>query len=367
MKNQAEIYVGVDVSQDSLDIMCLPTGKYFRVVNDSAGLSGLVKKLKRISPKRVLMEATGGYEAELRKRLYEANIPCIVANPYRVRLYARSMGVLAKTDKIDAKILAEYASNEKLHLDYRKTASEMKLSDLLTHRQQLLDLKSTVDNQNALISGLPLEQNMQILEFLGGKVERVDKEISDVISSDKQLSHDYEILSSIPGVGKVIAATILGFLPEIKLLDRKQLSSLVGVAPFNNDSGKHKGKRTTYGGRGKVRTAMYMGALVAMRYNPVIKVFYERLVLRGKPKKVALVACIRKLVEIMRALLVKGEMWKCNAEAEVSAEAPKTLTELTLKKVSQLVGMVERSAKVQQQDRYFSKEKKRKHKGVYRK
>lgn len=307
-KNQ-NIYVGIDVSKAYLDVYVNPVGHIIRVSNDRTGIQELMKSLSKQPVKLIVLEATAGYEKIAARELEKANFSVSVINPRQARDFAKALGQLAKTDKVDSRILALFA--EKIEPSPRplKTAEQQSLADLRARRSQLVDM-ITMEKNRLDKANLSIQKGIEkTIKFLQKELKIIDEELSQSIKDDPELSRKNGLLRSIKGVGPVLSATLLANLPELGTLTHKKLSALVGVAPFNRDSGTFVGKRTVWGGRSGVRAALYMGALTAARFNPQIKSFYQRLCLTGKAKKVVLTACMRKLLVIINAVIKSGIPW----------------------------------------------------------
>jgi transposase len=269
-----------------------------------------VKKLKQLSPSLIVVEATGGLEADVVAELAARGLPVVVINPTRIRAFARSTGTLAKTDKIDAKMIAHFA--QAIRPDVRELPGEetSHLAALVNRRRQVIAILVAEKNR---LNTAPRQVQKRIkkhIEWLEEELAALEKEIQELIRENPLWRKQEELLRSVPGVGPVTSAVLLAELPELGTLNRQKIAALVGLAPFNKDSGPRKGKRRIYGGRSAVRSTLYMAALVAVRFNPVIRAFYERLIANGKEKKVALTACARKLLVILNAILRQGEPWR---------------------------------------------------------
>lgn len=310
MNDPAEIFVGIDVSKDHLDIAVFKPATSWRVDNTDGGIGELVKRLKDLSPTLILLEATGGFELPLVAELMHARLPVCVSNPRRVRDFARSTGQLAKTDKLDAHMLAHMAAV--LHPEPRPLPSdeEEQLTALLTRRRQLLDMLTVEKNRLHTVRATMRQDIQEHLAWLKQKLDQLDEEIERFIQSSSIWNEKDAILQSTPGVGRITSSTLLGMLPELGRLNRQEVAALVGVAPLNKDSGKKRGKRRIFGGRAAVRSVLYMAALAATRFNPKIKKFYEHLLQQGKEKKVALTACMRKLLVILNAMIRSMQPWR---------------------------------------------------------
>jgi len=306
---KSPVYVGIDVSTTTLDVAVVPGCKLWQVSNDSAGIAVLVERLVALRPAGVVMEATGGIEMPAAVALYEANIFAALVNPRQVRDFARSLGMLAKTDKLDAIIIAKFAEAIKPEPRPLPTTTDQELKALVARRRQLVEML-TMEKNRLHTAITPLRARIQInVEWLRKQIEEVDHDISNLIQSSPLWRAKDNLLQSVPGVGPVLSETILAELPELGQLNSKQIAALAGVAPFNRDSGTLRGKRSIWGGRAHLRKMVYMGTLVATRFNPVIRSFYQRLITGGKAKKVALVACMRKLLVILNAMLKHGTLW----------------------------------------------------------
>ncbi|EAR7914984.1 IS110 family transposase [Salmonella enterica] len=305
--------VGIDVSKATLDIAASYAIEQFSVANDADGFDSIIAELRQHDVALVLMEATGGLEAAVACALQAEGFEIAVVNPRQARDFARAMGYLAKTDRIDARVLAQMAEVINRHPERERfiralpDAERQVLSAMVVRRRQLIAM--LVAERNRLYPAHPQSRKSIniIIKALKDELARIDKDMNNHIQNHfKELS---ERLSGVKGVGTMTAAALLAEVPELGSLSRRQISALVGVAPVNRDSGTMRGRRTIFGGRAGVRTTLYMATLVATRFNPVIKAFYTRLVAAGKPKKVALVACMRKLLTILNAMLRKNEEW----------------------------------------------------------
>ena len=304
------VYVGIDVSKTRLDVAVRPSGGLSHVTYDAAGITTVVTQLSQKQPIRIVVEATGGLERPLVRALVAAALPVIVVNPRQVRDFAKATGQLAKTDALDAQVLARFA--EVIHPSLRALPDPQtqELAALLARRRQVLAMQRAEQNR---LDRAPVRVQNRIevhLHWLGDELARLDEELDDQIQQSPMWRAREDLLQSVPGIGPVMCRTVLAELPELGLLNRKQIAALVGVAPFNRDSGRLRGHRTIWGGRAPVRTALYMATLVATRWNPVIRTFYRRLRDAGKAPKVALVAAMRKLLTILNAMLHHGTPWR---------------------------------------------------------
>jgi transposase len=301
-------FVGIDVSQEYLDVAVSGQKRVLRVTNDEAGLQSLMCQLQEKEPELIVMEASGGYERRTASMLLAAGLPVAVVNPRQARDFARSLGQLAKTDAIDARVLARFAEVLKPAPSRLSEEAAEQLRELELRRRQVVEM--IVAERNRLRTAPRTADRIQEhLRWLEDEAKRTEKEIEGLIKSDPGLAAKAAILQSVPGVGPAVSATLLGSLPELGLLNRKEIAALVGVAPLNWDSGKLRGKRAIWGGRAHVRCVLYMAALVASRRNPVIRALYERLCAAGKPKKVALVAAMRKLLITLNSMLRSRTQW----------------------------------------------------------
>lgn len=310
MKKAVEIFVGIDVSKAWLDVAVHEQAETVRVSNNEAGLVTLLEHLKKLKPSLVVLEATGGFEMLAVAELSHAKMPVVVSNAKRVREFARATGRLAKTDKLDAKVLAHFAAAVRPPVRALQTEQEEQLTALLTRRRQVLDMLTMEKNRVVTVRGKMLLEMEAHIQWLSKSLKDLDKEIEDFVEGTPVWKEKDALLQSVPGVGPVTSATMLGMLPELGLLNRQEIAALVGVAPVNKDSGKKQGRRRVYGGRADVRSVLYMAALAAKKFNPVIRKFYERLIQHGKEKKVALTACMRKLLVILNAMMHSQQPWR---------------------------------------------------------
>lgn len=311
-ENSSKVYVGIDVSKLTLDIYILPSDKYLQFNNSPTEIKKLMEKLKKFSPELVVLESTGGYEKELSYALEENGFALSLVNPRRIRDFARSTGELAKTDKIDAKIIAQFATLLKPEPTQLHTPLQRSLSENNTRRRQLRDMIQMEKNRLEKASKTSRESIERVIDTLQDELDLMDKSQDDIIKNDEDLSEKRNIMESVVGVGPVTAAALLSEIPELGHLDKRQITALAGLAPYARESGFMKGKRTIWGGRSSVRQALYMPALSAKKHNPAIKAFYDRLIAAGKPPKKALTACMHKLLIILNTLLKKKELWKDN-------------------------------------------------------
>jgi transposase len=305
-----ENYVGIDISKRYFDIYCLPQAKQLQFENNRNGISQCLKLLSENKPRLTVMEPTGGYEIALACELQAAGLTIAVVNPRQIRNFAKAVGQIAKTDKIDAKIIAKYASIIQPPSRKIVNGKSRQLMNLVTRREQLS--KMHVEECNRMehaVDKSVVSSIKAILKVIERQIAEIDKQISDYIEQDQNLKHKSDIISSAPGVGNTTAFMLVTRLPELGTLNRRQIAALVGLAPMNRDSGTFRGKRMTGGGRGSIRTGLFMPTLVAIRHNTVIREFYERLLSAGKMKMTAVIAAMRKLLTILNNMVAKNEYW----------------------------------------------------------
>lgn len=306
--------VGIDVAKDELVVATGSGGEVVTQRNDEGGVRTLVQHLSALAPELVVLEATGGYELLSVAALAAANLPVVVVNPRQVRDFAKATGQLAKTDRIDARVLALFGERVRPPVRALPDDATRALEGVLTRRRQLLEMRTAESNRLAQLFGRgqrPVKQSLKKhIAFLDRELATTNTEVGRMIRESPVWRERDDLLQSVPGIGPVVARTLLAELPELGQLNRRAIAKLVGVAPLNRDSGTWRGHRTIHSGRAPVRAAVYMAALVATRCNPVIKAFYHRLLAAGKPKKVALVACIRKLLTIVNHMLRTGQRWQ---------------------------------------------------------
>lgn len=306
-----DLVVGIDISKERLDIGVVPTSEKWSIPNDVDGLSELVCKLSDLSPKLVVMEATGGLERPVRAVLEQAGLECAVVNPRQVRDFAKSMGILAKTDSLDALVLATFGEKVEPEARPGKDRDTQELEAILTRRRQLVGILTGEKNRLKQVSSARVRTNIQEhIAWIEKCLKDLDKEMKTRIKDMPEWREKGKIIQSVPGVGPITMRTLLALLPELGKLSRKEIAALTGLAPFNRDSGKYKGQRHIWGGRKAVRSVLYMAALTAIRWNSVLKTFYDRLIEAGKKKKVAITACMRKLVIILNSMVRSATMWQ---------------------------------------------------------
>jgi len=306
----AERFVGIDVSKRQLDISVGQDGEYWTVPNSEKGIRATVERLQHATPTLIVVESTGGLESALVVELYNAGLPISVAHPGRVREFAKSIGLLAKTDKLDARVLARFGEAVRPAPTKLPSEEQQYLSSLMTRRRQVVEMLTAEKNRFFTAPTSVRERLEKHIVWLKDELRRLDRDIDDFIQETPEFKAKKELLNDVPGVGRVTCAILLSDLPELGQLDRKKIAALVGVAPFNRDSGPRRGKRWIKGGRSAVRRVLYMATVAALRFNPVIKGFYDRLLANGKEKKVAIVACMRKLLTILNAMIRDMEPWR---------------------------------------------------------
>jgi len=309
MKTEQEINIGIDTSKTQLDIYVRPLDVFFSVENNSQGIKAALKRIKEYNPTRIIIEATGRLELPFACAASNAGLPIVVANALHVHKFAASTGKLAKTDKLDAQQIAHYGEALKPRLTEIKSNNIRDISDLLTRRSQLIDMRTMEKNRDGIMSKAIQRSNQRIIKHLQKEIDWVETKLDKLIEETPDWSDTLKILLSVKGVGKVLAYTLLSDLPELGQLNRKEIASLVGLAPVNRESGAYKGKRRIRGGRTKIRTVMYMAMMSTIQSNPKFKREYQALVAKGKPKKVAIVACMRKMITILNTMVKNGEVW----------------------------------------------------------
>jgi transposase len=307
-------FIGLDVGKASLDVFISGRNKTETVSNTPSGLATLARRLSSLPNPHVILEATGGYERLAHELLTQAGIAVSIVNPAQVRQMARGMGRKAKTDAIDAALLAEFGRIRCPDPTPLPCEEQRRLEELLTYRRQLIDERVRLNNQiphfrDPMVKASAAERFEAILT----DIVRIEKAMQEIVQQTPHLQTLYTLITSVPGIGQISAFTLIAQLPELGKLSRKQIAALVGVAPFNRDSGKFKGHRSIRGGRPQVRTVLYMAALVAMTHNKSFKEFRDSLVSRGKPKKLAIIACVRKLVTVLNAIVRDTKPWQAKS------------------------------------------------------
>jgi len=302
--------VGIDISKHHFDLYLLPEGKAAHYSNDAEGIQQCCRFLAEVRPERIVLEATGGYELALTLALQTAALPVIVVNPRRVREYARSQGRLAKTDQIDARMIAEFGQSPRVPVRELPDAQGRQRMEWLARKRQLVEMHVAESNRlEHATDPLVVRGIRRMLTLAEQEIAKIDKQIAGAIAADPQLQRKAEICDSAPGIAAATAAVLVTELPELGRVNRREIASLVGLAPLNRDSGQFRGQRTTGGGRVRIRNALYMPMLTVIRCNPVIRRFYQRLLANGKSKMTALIAAMRKLLTILNALIKKDELW----------------------------------------------------------
>lgn len=317
-ESASAMYVGIDVSKASLDIATSSSKTAWSVTNDPVGIRDLIARLEPLCPTLIVVEATGGYEALVVAELYAVKLPIARVNPGRVREFAKSLGQLAKTDQLDAQVLVHFAATIHPPAVQLPSAEAQQLAALVARRRQILEIHTAEQNRLGTAAAHIRDHVQKHLAWLETEIKDLEREIQDQIKHHPDWQAKTETLRTTPGVGRITAFTLVAGLPELGQLNRKQIASLVGIAPMNRDSGRKRGKRFIQGGRAEIRSVLYMATLTAIRLNPVIKPFYERLVKAGKEKKVALTACMRKLLTILNAMLKRSQVWQ-NKSTETTA------------------------------------------------
>jgi transposase len=305
------IAVGIDVSKDRLDVAVRPGGDTFVVERNGSGLEQLVARLGQMAPSIVALEATGGFETVAAAALAGAGLPVVVVNPAQIRAFARALGQRAKTDPIDAAVIAHFAEATKPQIRPLLDEAARLLADLVARRRQIIDMIGAERQREKRIALPRLKKSIaRVVKMLEKELTEIDDDIDDAVRGSPAWREKEDLLASVPGVGPVIARTLIAELPELGQLGRKQIAALAGLAPFTRQSGQWRGRSFIGGGRKAVRTVLFMGAMVAKRHNPILKAFFDRLVAAGKPKMVALIAVARKLLTILNAVLRDKTVWQ---------------------------------------------------------
>jgi transposase len=307
---EAQHSIGIDVSRATLDVAVYPTGEHWQVSNDDASIGQLVERLTALAPDRIVLEATAGFELPVLAALGSADLPVVAVNPRQVRDFARSTGRLAKTDKLDAQVLAQFAAVVRPQVRALPDAATRELSALLARRRQLVEMRAAESNRLTTALERVRPDIREHMRWLDKRIKELDRELHTRLRASPLWREQDNLLRSIPGVGPVLTITLLADVPELGTLGHKQLAALVGLAPLNRDSGEWRGKRRIWGGRAAVRAVLYMATLTAIRRNPIIKKLYERLCFSGKLQKVAMTACMHKLLRICNALITHRTAWR---------------------------------------------------------
>jgi transposase len=307
--NTEKVYVGIDIGKERMDVAVHSSNKQWSFSNNEPGIAEAVKAISEVSPALVVLEATGNLQVSLVAALAVAGITPAVVNPRQIRDFAKATGRLAKTDVIDARVIAHFAAA--IHPEPRSLSDDQsqELKEVVARRRQVSDMLTAERNRLGSARKVVRPRIQAHIKWLQKELDETDNNLRHAIEESPIWREKDDLLQSVPGIGPVASATILTQLPELGTLDRRQIAALVGVAPFNRDSGTLRGKRTIWGGRSAVRAVLYMATMVATRYNPVIRRFYQRLCAAGKPKKVALTACMRKLLTILNAMLKHRVSW----------------------------------------------------------
>lgn len=313
MSISTQHYVGIDVSKEQLDVFSLFDNTASQYANTQAGISELVNQVKAISRVAIIVEATGGFEMTLVQSLAAACVAVIVVNPRQVRDFAKATGRLAKTDKLDAQVIARFGEAVKPEPRPLKDSQTLELSALISRRQQLMGM--LIAEQNRLpMAAKPLQTQLKThIDWLKKSLKDLDRDRDQLIKRSPLWRAKADLLRSAPGIGPITSASLIADLPELGHLNRHEIAALVGVAPFNRDSGRQRGRRSVWGGRAPVRNTLYMATLAATRCNPMIKPFYQKLILAGKPHKVAMTACMRKFIVILNTMVKNQTSWQCPA------------------------------------------------------
>jgi transposase len=305
------IAVGIDVSKDRLDVALRPSGEIFAVERNASGLDRLIERLRQLAPRIVALEATGGFETVAAAALASASLPVVVVNPAQIRAFAKALGQRAKTDPIDAAVIAHFAEATRPEPRPLPDEATRLLADLVARRRQIIEMIGAERQREKRTSMPRLRKSIgRVVGMLEKELAGLDADMDDAVRGSPAWREKEDLLASVPGIGTTIARTLIADLPELGTLSRKQVAALAGLAPFARQSGQWRGRSFIGGGRASVRTALFMGALVAMRHNPVLKGFFERLRAAGKPKMVALIAVARKLLTILNAMVRDNKRWQ---------------------------------------------------------
>lgn len=302
--------IGIDVGKSFLDVYIYERNLHWQIENTPVQIRKLANKLARYKLARIIIEATGGYERTLAAELSARDLPIIVVQPMKIRQFANAQGVLAKTDKIDARIIAQFGAVMKPEPRPLPSPEIRHIRDLLARRRQLMEARTQELNRNHKATNPLVRSHNRMLKFLNKEIEWIDTQLDKCVAAIDQWKNTAQILLSTPGIGNGVAYSLLGELPELGQLSNKKISALVGLAPFNRDSGLSRGKRRIKGGRAPIRTVLYMAMLSAIQHNPVMKQFYEKLVAQGKHKKVAITACMRKMIAILNTMVRNNTTWQ---------------------------------------------------------
>jgi len=303
-------FVGIDVAKQSFDVCCLPEERQWSLSYDEKGLSQLLRELPEKGTCLIVIEATGGYQRRLVAELIGAGHHVAVVNPRQVRDFARGLGILAKTDRLDAQVIARFGQHVRPRTLEKRPEKQAELEQLVVRRRQLIHLRTAETNRLETITAKAVRKSIQqVVHLLGKQIDRIEKDIFALLESDDGWKDKRDLLGSVLGVGTVTVASLLAELPELGMLNRQEIAALVGLAPFNRDSGRFRGKRSIWGGRASVRSVLYMAAMTARRCNPTIRQFADRLEAQGKPYKVVITACMRKLLVILNTMVKNNTHW----------------------------------------------------------
>lgn len=309
--NQSQTNIGIDVCKELLEVAAHERDYQFRCPNNPSAFPALLAELISLRPALIVLEATGGWEKRVTTALHAAGLPVVVINPRQVRDFARAVGQLAKTDRLDARVLAHFAAAVKPPLRPLQSQQERELAALSGRRRQLVEMLTAEKNRHGSASSdIVREEIKEHIDWLAERIDELDQQLQGLLKCSPVWHRKDDILQSVPGIGPVVSVTLLAELPELGTLNRHQISKLVGLAPLNRDSGPQRGTRHIYGGRARVRSILYMATLSATRFNPVIKEFYQRLLAKHKPFKVAITACMRRLLVIINVMVRDSLRWK---------------------------------------------------------
>jgi transposase len=307
---KAKSFIGIDVSKKMLEVAVHDRETNFHCANLDSAFPTLIADLIALGPVLIVLEATGGYETAVTKALHRAGLPVVIVNPRQVRHFAKAVGQLAKTDRLDARVLAHFAAVIRPPLRPLKSEETQQLDALLSRRRQLVEMMAAEKNRRRTNASPEIQEEIdEHIHWLKDRIKALDKQVAQQCKRSPAWQRKSEVLLSVPGIGPVVSLACLAELPELGTLNRQQISTLVGVAPLNCDSGKHRGSRHIFGGRAYLRSLLYMAAMAGVRCNPVLQEFYQRLLTRGKPFKVALIACVRKLLSIINVMVRENTLW----------------------------------------------------------
>ena len=303
-------FVGIDVAEKKLDVHILPENTQFSAANDNTGHEELIKRLTPVKIFIIVLEGTGGLEKSVALSLAKAKLPVTVVNPRQIRNFAKALGILAKTDRLDAKVIAHFGQAAKLEPRFMPDSMRIEMEELVARRRQLIKIRKAENSRLTRACSMNIRISLQAtVDFINAQLEDIDAQIERLVKSSPIYRDKDDLLQSFKGIGPIVSQSLMSGLPELGHLNRREIASLVGVAPFNDDSGKHRGKRYIRGGRSNVRRSMYMATISAIRWNPAIKSFYERLISKGKKKKVAITACMRKILIKLNVMMKSKTQW----------------------------------------------------------